>query len=175
MRARTQEPRFVVVAGVLVAVGLSIRNGEFNLVFYLFRGIHAGDPTALRNDWYTEDTAPFHIVWNHLVGWAVGHGVLDTMLTIGALICGVGVAAGLYLVTKALYDRPLLPWLAALVLLVSCSALARRLYLLPPTSSRSGSPARHSCAPSLPWPGASRCLPGWPSGCTRSGTCNWGA
>lgn len=133
-RSRRWDVAAVAGGGALFVLALGVRNGEFNLVFYLLRGIHDARPTALRNDWYTEDTEPFHVVWNHLVAASVRVDALDVVLTAGAVLCGLAVAAGLYVVARALYQRPLLPWLATLTLLAG--TYTRSLgdfYLLPPT------------------------------------------
>jgi hypothetical protein len=125
---------YILLGSGLFVLAIGIRNGEFNLFFYLLRGIHHADSSALRNDWYTEVTRSYHVVWNHVVEFSVRHDVLTIMLTLGALACGSALCAALYLIAKALYDRPLLPWAAAVVLLAGTYTRSiGDFYLLPPT------------------------------------------
>jgi hypothetical protein len=133
-RPRSGELLVVAGLGVLLTLALGVRNGEFNLVFYLLRGTHEADASALRNDWFTEDTTSFHVVWNAVVEWAVRYHALSLVLTLGAISCAIVVVGALYAIAMALYERPMLPCFATIVLLAgSYTRSVGDFYLLPPT------------------------------------------
>jgi len=102
---------------VLFVAAIGIANGGSDQAVYLLHGLAEADPSYLRGDWFTWDTAPAHEVFGFLVALISRLGSLEVGLALGAFVQSAALAVAVYYGVRAVYDRPLLPWALSMLLL----------------------------------------------------------
>ncbi len=99
---------FVLAKGAVV--------GDREQFKYLVKGIALADPSFVPGDWFTWSTVDSHMAYSTLIAGLTRAGLLEPGLLLGSILQHVVFAFAVYLLVSALYDRPLLPWAATLML-----------------------------------------------------------
>lgn len=100
----------------LFVLSIGVTNGASNQNSYLLLGLRLADPGFLPSDWFTWQTVHSHQVYGILVAALARLGVLHWGLALGTVIQNGLFAVGFYFIVRLLYERPVLPWAASLVL-----------------------------------------------------------
>ncbi|MBF0424254.1 MAG: hypothetical protein HQL66_00315 [Magnetococcales bacterium] len=69
-----------------VSFGLSFGDASSNHSIYLLSGMRQANPTLWRGDWFVEQVPSYHLVFNWLVAWLHGLGILPAALALGNVV-----------------------------------------------------------------------------------------
>jgi uncharacterized membrane protein len=118
IRARCDAERLA-VGGLclLFALSLGVHYGVSDQNVYLLSGLRMADPSFLANDWFAAETVQHHAAFTYLVYLLQAAGPLPWTSAALYLLLKALVALSAYVTLRALYDRPLLPFLLSLILL----------------------------------------------------------
>ncbi|MBF0176728.1 MAG: hypothetical protein HQL63_07770 [Magnetococcales bacterium] len=89
-----------------VSFGLSFGDAGSNQNIYLLSGMRKVDPTLWRGDWFVEQVPPYHVVFNWLVAWLHGMGILPVTLAVGNVVV-VATTLGIVYAALRLVERRL--------------------------------------------------------------------
>jgi hypothetical protein len=101
---------------LLFVAAVGIANGDANQSSYLLPGLRMADPGFLPGDWYTWNVTHSQWAFSLLVAGLAKSGFLELGLTLGAVVQNSLFCVGLYYLLRVIYDRPVVPWAAALAL-----------------------------------------------------------
>jgi hypothetical protein len=111
------EPLVVGLLCALFALSLGAHYGVSDQTLYLLSGIHLDDPSFLSRDWYVAEAVHHHAAFTLLVAALRRIGPLPWTTAALCLLLKAGVAWSACATLRALYGRPLTPFLVALPLL----------------------------------------------------------
>ncbi|GEM_PF-5858698 len=102
---------------LLFALSLGAHYGVSDQNVYLLSGLRLADPSFLAKDWFASETVQHHAAFTYLVYLLQATGPLPWTSAALYLLLKALVALSAYVTLRALYDRPLLPFLLSLILL----------------------------------------------------------
>lgn len=101
----------------LFALAMGVANGDGNQVVYLIPGMHEANPAFLSGDWFATQVDHYHQAFNELVTLIAASGQFELGLAVGTVAQSVGLAVATWILARALYDDPLIPWALTMMLL----------------------------------------------------------
>lgn len=118
VRSRFDAERLAVgVLCLLFALSLGAHYGVSDQNVYLLSGLRLADPSFLAKDWFASETVQHHAAFTYLVYLLQATGPLPWTSAALYLLLKALAALSAYVTLRALYDRPLLPFLLSLILL----------------------------------------------------------
>lgn len=101
---------------LLFVASIGVQNGDSNQNSYLLLGLRIADPGFLTGDWFTWETVHSHQVYGLFVALLARLGLLNVGLALGVTLQNALFALLVYAILRELYERPLIPWAASLVI-----------------------------------------------------------
>ncbi len=102
---------------LLFACSLGVHYGVSDQNTYLLSGLRMAAPSFLAGDWFASETVHHHAAFTYLIYLLQGMGPLPWTSAVFYLLFKTLLAFSAYVILRALYDRPFLPFLFSLIIL----------------------------------------------------------